>query len=194
MNKSKLVSRRNIILMLSLIAIIALSRPLISNVFADDNDEDENDDEGGELGTVAIGLFAFSTVNIIALYIFRFSKKFFSGEDEKNAERRKKIVIFYQKIRKPLNYIHYVSGLAALIVLFIHGIQLTSSDDFEIIIGWIVAGIYVLYILTGLVIWLKIKPFWSNNTSKKWLNRFHRSIIFFATVIIVHIIHVVVVD
>ena len=189
---SRLLSNKKIQITIFLLVFITVSSFYVTQVYADDDDEDD-DDFGKDLGNVAIGLFAFSTVNIIALYIFRISRKLL-GEDEKNLERKKKITNIYQKIRKPLKYIHYVSGLAAVTVLLIHGINLSSSDDFGIIIGWVTAGVYLLYVLTGLLIWLKVKPFWSSNKAKKILNKFHRSLILFLGVIIVHIVHVVVVD
>ena len=61
---------------------------------------------------MAIGFFAFGTLNIIALYIFKGSRKFL-GDEGKAGKTKKMFSSIFRKIRNPLKYIHYASeGIA----------------------------------------------------------------------------------
>ena len=197
MKRSLFLHRNRLVLHTSVLAIIILSSLIVTQVYADDDDEpkeeDDDDDFGKDLGPIAIGFFAFGTLNILALYIFRFSRKLL-GDEGKAGKTKKTITSIYKKIRKPLKYIHYVSEAIAFVLLLIHGISMTKSDDIGIILGWLTAIVYLSYALTGFIIWFRFKPVWSSKTAKKVLNRFHRSLILLLVVIVVHIIHIVAVD
>ncbi len=116
------------------------------------------------------------------------------GNEGKAGKTKKTISSIYRKIRKPLKYIHYGSEAIAFVLLLIHGIGMTKSDDIGIIIGWVTASVYISYALTGLIIWFRLKPVWSSKSAKKVLNRYHRSLILLLVVVVIHIIHIVLVD
>ncbi|GAJ10806.1 unnamed protein product, partial [marine sediment metagenome] len=108
---SKRIYNTKLLLFASIFTIIIFSSLFLTQVYADDDDEPEGEDDddfGKDLGPVAIGFFAFGNLNIIALYIFRFSRKLL-GDEGKAGKTKKTITSIYQKIRKPLKYIHYVS-------------------------------------------------------------------------------------
>ncbi len=197
MIRSKRIQKKKLLLFTSIFSIIVFSSLFLTQVYADDDDEpegeDDDDDFGKDLGPVAIGFFAFGILNIIALYIFRISRKLL-GDEGKAGKTKKTITSTYQKIRKPLKYIHYASESIAFVLLLIHGIGMTKSDDIGIILGWLTAVVYLSYALTGFIIWFRFKPVWSSKTAKKVLNRFHRSLILLLAVIVIHIIHIVAVD
>jgi len=174
------------------ISFILISVLLVSSLAIADEDED-NDDFAKNLGYIAIGLFVISVINIGILYVYRFSRKFFKEVSELNGIKET-TRNFYLKTRKPLNYVHYFVGLAAVSVLIIHGINLTLKNSETVIIGWIAAGVYIFYILTGLIIKLKIKPIWKSKKTIRILNKIHQSIILFISIIIIHIVHVLIVD
>lgn len=192
MMKHKLIHNKKLLLLTSIFILIIFSSLFLTQVHADDDEEDD-DDFGKDLGPIAIGFFAFGTLNIIALYIFKGSRKLL-GDEGKAGNTKKKISSIYQKIRKPLKYIHYASEGTAFVLFLIHGISLTRSDDIGIIIGWLTASVYITYALTGLIIWFRIKPVWSSKSAKKVLNRYHRSLIVLLLVVVIHIIHIVLVD
>ncbi len=193
MIKSKRIHNKKLLLIASLITIIIFSSLFLTQVYADDDDEEDDDDFGKDLGPIAIGFFAFGTLNIIALYIFKGSRKWL-GDEGKAVNTKKKISSIYRKIRSPLKYIHYASEGTAFVLFLIHGISLTKSDDIGIIIGWLTASVYISYALTGLIIWFRLKPVWSSKSAKKVLNRYHRSLILLLVVVVIHIVHIVLVD
>ncbi|MCK5142062.1 MAG: hypothetical protein KAQ70_07705, partial [Candidatus Heimdallarchaeota archaeon] len=142
MIKPKLIHNKKLLLFVSIFTIIIFSSLFLTQVYAeDDEDEDDDDDFGKDLGPIAIGFFAFGTLNIIALYIFKGSRKWL-GDEGKAANTKKRISSIYRKIRSPLKYIHYASEGIAFVLFLIHGISLTKSDDIGIIIGWLTASVY----------------------------------------------------
>ncbi|MHA1346072.1 MAG: hypothetical protein ACTSO3_06740 [Candidatus Heimdallarchaeaceae archaeon] len=187
------IHNKELLLFTSIIVIIIFSNLFITQVYADDDTEGDDDDFGKDFGPIAIGFFAFGTLNIIALYIFKGSRKFL-GDEGKAGKTKTTISSIYQKIRNPLKYIHYGSEGIGIVLFLIHGISLTRSDDIGIIIGWLTASVYISYALTGFIIWFKLRPVWSSKTAKKVLNKFHRSLILLLVVVVIHIIHIVLVD
>ena len=162
-------------------------------VIADEEAEEDGADFAKDLGIVAIALFIISVINVGILYLYRLSRKFIT-EKSSVSGIKETTRDFYLKTRKPLNFIHYFIGLAAVTVLVIHGIKLTQKDDETVILGWITAGVYIFYILTGLILKLKIKPIWNSKKIVRILNKIHRSMIFFFGIIITHIVHVLIAD
>ncbi len=193
MLESKRIHNKKLLLFVSIFTIIISSSLFLTQVYADDDPEGDDDGFGKDLGPIAIGFFAFGTLNILALYIFKGSRKLL-GDEGKAGQTKKKISSIYQKIRKPLKYIHYGSEGIGFVLFLIHGISLTKSDDIGIIIGWLTASVYISYALTGLIIWFRVKLVWSNKTAKKVLNKYHRSLIVLLVVVVIHIIHIVLVD
>ncbi len=184
-----------ITLFLLLIMILVISN-VTGNVLADDDDEDdeEDDDEdlASDLGWASVGLLAVSSIYIFLYQGFKITRKF---SDEGNFARTKENYRkFFLAIRKPFLYIHYISGFAALVVLLIHGALLTKQDIEDVAVGWASGAIYIFYILTGIILWWKIKPFWSSKKARKVLLWTHRSLILFALGIIIHIVHVAIAD
>ena len=176
----------------SFIFILFFTSILLVNANGEEEDED-GDDFAKDLGIVAIALFVASVVNVGILYLYKLSRKFITEESSAygiNEATRN----FYLKTRKPLNFIHYFIGLAAVTVLFIHGIKLTQKDDETVILGWITAGVYIFYILTGLILKLKIKPIWNSKKIVRILSKIHRSMILFIGIILTHIVHVLIAD
>ncbi|MHA2309492.1 MAG: hypothetical protein ACXABJ_09465, partial [Candidatus Heimdallarchaeaceae archaeon] len=75
-----------------------------------------------------------------------------------------------------------------------HGIYLSTKDETLVAIGWVTAAFYIFYVLSGIIIWLKIKPFWNFKKAMKIMNKIHRSVILFSSIVIIHIIHVILAD
>lgn len=189
-------SRLLFVLLVLFVTILIIQNSVISVTADDEDEEDEDDDEFEDLSEnlawASVGLFAISSMYVFFYQTFRITRKFSdegSMSDFKNSYRT-----FFLKIRKPLLYIHYITGLAALVTLLIHGILLTNGDDEPIAVGWATAAIYIVYILTGIILWLKVKPFWSWKKVRKALIYIHRSLFLFAIVIIIHIVHVAIAD
>lgn len=203
MKSSKLmiqqIGKRNlnsIVLLIAFFITFLLVQNMIVNVTADDDEDDNGDDEfedlSSSLGWASVGLFVISSLYIVFYQTFRISRKF---SDEGNfASLKENIRVVFLKIRKPFLYTHYFAGFFALVTLLIHGILLTRADEEPVAVGWATGAIYIFYILTGIILWLKIKPFWSWKKIRKSLLYVHRSLLLFAIVIIIHIVHLAISD
>ena len=53
------------------------------------------------------------------------------------------------------------------------------------------AAIFLFYIVTGVIIKLKLKPLWTSKRARKVLNTLHRILLFFLAIIAVHIVHII---
>ncbi|MFW9852964.1 MAG: hypothetical protein ACFFDS_08475 [Candidatus Thorarchaeota archaeon] len=184
------LNKKQKIFLTSLIFILVLT---INPLVVADDEVENGDDFAKDLGIIAIGFFVVSVVNVGILYFYRFSRKFFT-EDSGSNRIKETTRNFYLKTRKPLNFVHYFIGLAAVTVLVIHGVKLTQKENETVVLGWITAGVYVFYILTGLILKLKLKPIWNSKKIVRILNKIHRSMIVFIGIIITHIVHVLIAD
>ena len=164
----------------------------------DENSEDDGigligEDLAKDIGPIAIALFGAGMLNVFVLYIYKLSRRFLKEEGIsgkiKNFTRETHL-----KSRKPLNYLHYLLTLSATTIIILHGIEFMRKDDEVGIFGWISVGIFLLYIISGLIIKLKLKPFWTSRTTKNVLNKLHRSLLIFFVVIIIHAVHITLAD
>ncbi len=183
-------SKKLLIVLLLLVISLVVIQFSITNVTADDDDEGDDDDENdlaNSLGWAAVGLLVVSSIYIFFYQSFRLTRKLSS--EGKLSGFKNFVANVFRAIRKPLLYIHYFSGLAALGVLIAHGILLTRGDT-AAAIGWASAGIYIFYIFTVLLLWFKIVA--PGKTKKLWkaVLYVHRSLLLFAAIIAIHIIHV----
>jgi hypothetical protein len=179
-------------LVLVLVILLVSSTSIVAD---DDDDDDEDDDElediSKSLGWASVGLFAVSIIYIVLYQTFKLTRRI--SDESRLINFKTNYGTFFRKIRKPFLYIHYISGLLALGVLLVHGIILTK-DDTEAVIGWVTAGVYIFYILTGLVLWFKIIP--PKRKPKFWkaVLYIHRSLLLFVIIIVIHIIHLAIAD
>ncbi len=174
-------------LLLGLVVLISILLISSSSVSAEDDDEDDDDEDlSKSLGWAAVGLFAVSSFFIAVDQTYRLTRRL--SKEGKQGERRKAITNIYLKVRKPLLYTHYFAGLAALVVLLIHGVMLTK-DDTEAVIGWVTAGVYIFYIFTGILLWFKIISAKRRPKFRKAVLWVHRSLLIFAIIIAIHIVH-----
>lgn len=179
-------------ILLGLVVLITILLITSSSVLAEDEeDEDDGDDDDDEdlsksLGWAAVGLFAVSSIFIAFDQTYRLTRRL--SKEGKQGERRKAITNVFLKVRKPLLYTHYFAGFAALVVLLIHGVMLTK-DDTEAVIGWVTAGVYIFYIFTGILLWFKIISSKRHPKLRKVVLWIHRSLLIFAIIIAIHIVH-----
>jgi len=169
-------------------------------VQADDDDDDDDDgigfidgDTAKDIGYVAIGLFSAGMLNIVILYAFKISRKLLS-EEGVSGKVRNFTRETYLKTRKPLNWLHYISTFSATTIIFLHGLRFLNKEDEVGVYGWVATGIFMLYIVTGIIIKLKIKPFWLSKTARKVINFLHRNLAIIIGVIVVHVIHLLLAD
>ena len=180
---------------LSLLLIFIFSATLS---YADDDDDDDDNgwlggDEAKDIGYVSMGLFAAGMLNVIVLYVFKFTRKFLDDEGRRGKvkESTKK---FYIKTRKPLNWFHYLATTAATTIVILHGIRFINKEEEVGIFGWIATGLFLLYIVTGIIIKLKIKPIQQSKIARRVLNIIHRNLVIFLAVVVLHIVHFLIAD
>ncbi len=187
-------SLRFISLILVLFVIFLVLQNSITNVHAEDDDDEDEDfeDVSKDLGWTALGLLAVNSIYVLFSKVFRITRKF--SDEGDFAAVKSKTRTAYLKVRKPLQIIHGISGLGALVVLLIHGIILTDGDSEAVGLGWASAAIFIFYILTGIILMLKLKPFWTLKKVRKTLLFLHRSLILLVLIFILHIVHIVISD
>lgn len=192
---NKIRQGRTLLLLLLIIGLFILLTNNLT-IDADDDDEDDEDDDDFEdisknLGWASVGLFAVSAIYIVLYQFFRLTRRI--TEESKLYNFKSNYSNFFRTIRKPLLYTHYLAGLAALGILLAHGILL-ADDDTEAVIGWVTAGIYIFYIITGVLLWFKIIHPKRNKKFRKVVLYVHRSMLVFAIAIVIHIVHLAIAD
>ena len=188
---SYIVKRLFLLGLAVLITVLLITASSVSADDDDDHDDDDDEDLSKDLGWASVGLFAISSVFIAFDQIYRLTRRL--SKEGKQGERRRAITNVYLKVRKPLLYTHYFAGFAALVVLLIHGVMLTK-DDTEAVIGWVTAGVYISYILTGILLWFKIISHKRRPKFRKAVLWIHRSLLIFAIIIAIHIVHLAFAD
>jgi magnesium-transporting ATPase (P-type) len=194
---SKYPSRKKIWQILFFVAVLSLTILLLISVSvsADDDEDDEEDDDNEDLssslGWASVGLFVVSAIYIVFYQSFKLTRRI--SEESRLANLKTNYGNFFRKIRKPFLYIHYISGLLALGVLIVHGILLTDNDT-SALIGWVTAGVYIFYILTGIVLWFKIISPKKTPKLRKAVLYIHRSLILYVLIVVIHIIHLAISD
>lgn len=198
--KTKFKQRKSKFLYLLFFSLLSISL-ILALSYTQAKDDDDNDDGIGligddlakDIGTIAIGLFAAGMLNVIVLFVYKFTRKFLNDEG-KTGKIKSVTREVYLKTRKPLNYLHYLLTLAATTIIILHGIEFIKKEQEVGIFGWVAVAIFLFFILTGAIIKLKIKPLWTSKRGRKILNKLHRSLLIFLAVIAVHIIHVLLTD
>ncbi|MGC9781600.1 MAG: hypothetical protein HZR80_20340 [Candidatus Heimdallarchaeota archaeon] len=111
--KRKNTIKQIIILVIVLFVVLLVAQNSLKQVSADD-DKDDDEDLSKGLGWAAVGLFAVSSVYIAFYQTYHLTRRL--SKEGRKGEIRKSIGNVFLKVRKPLLYTHYFSGLAALIV------------------------------------------------------------------------------
>ncbi len=197
--KTKFNQRKNKFLYLLFFSLLSISLILaLSYTQAKDDDDDEGigligGDLAKDIGLIAIGLFAAGLINVLVLYIYKFTRKFLNDEGKtgkiKSVTRK-----VYLKTRKPLNYLHYLLPLAATTIIILHGVEFIKKEQEVGIFGWVAVAIFLFFILTGTIIKLRIKPLWTSKRARKILRKLHGNPLIILAVIAVHIVHVLLAD
>lgn len=189
--------RATIIIFFSLLIIFSAS---VYKISADDDEEEDDNgigfidsDTAEDIGYISIGLFAAGMLNVIVLYIFKFTRKFLDDEG-KSGKVKNFTKEFYMKTREPLNWLHYLSTLAATTIIILHGLRFLNKEEEMGIIGWVTTGLFLLYIITGIIIKIRIKPIWSRKVARKTLNILHKNLIIFMGIVVLHLAHFLIAD
>ena len=160
----------------------------VSFITAEDGEEGD-DDSGGDLGVAAIALFSIGALYVIIFQIFLLSTKL-PKDQERYVKFKKGMMEFHKKIRKPLSLLHYFAGIAALIILIIHGNALIDKGEDRAIYGIITASFLAFFVISGAIIKLLKGKSQVSKTLKKVLFKVHTNIIVFLIVVAIHLVHI----
>jgi len=189
--------RKNKFLYLLFFSLLSISLVLAPSYIQADDDDDGigliGDDLAKDIGLIAIGLFAVGMINVVVLYVYKFTRKFLNDEG-KTGKIRSVTRKVYLKTRKPLNYLHYLLPLAATTIIILHGVEFIKKEQEVGIFGWVAVAIFLFFILTGAIIKLRIKPLWTSKRARKTLIKLHGNPLIFLAVIAVHIVHILLAD
>lgn len=183
---------RNAIIVL--LFVIFLTQ-VISPSIAQEEDGDDGDDGGiaSSFGWAAVGLFGASILYVIFYHGFKISRKILPDND-RFKRLRDFIRDVFIKVRKPLLFLHYFAGITALIILFTHGIALMGFEAGTTIIGWIIAYIYLFYVISGILIKTLFKKVKKAIKLKLFLIKVHNNLIILVIIGLIHIAHLAIAD
>ena len=184
------------LIIFSIFALAVNSQSVIQYTTQEDEDDDDDGDDDGDdlskaLGLTAIILFGVVVSKALIFFIYKYTRKL-PDTKESNITFKKNMKIFFMKTRKPLQWIHYIAGSTALILLFIHGFLLRTKSLPRTINGILTAIILTFYVSTGLI--TKFKLFKNSKNFKKIIMKIHRNFPFFIFIIIFHLIHLTLED
>jgi hypothetical protein len=170
-----------------------------TQVFAQEDDGDEGDDDKEDLGKIfgLIGIVLLGTglLKLIPIYGSRIERKYVKKHPEKNNKRY--FIRLQKKMRKPLKYLHYYCMTLSFPLLLFHGITFFNDWNVERIIGRITFSFHALFMIAGLFLWQKWNIFKDPAKKKKfrrYLYKFHRSLISLLIVFTLHFLHIILVD
>ncbi len=86
--------------------------------------------------------------------------------------------------RRPLFYLHLSTNIIATGLGIVHGLSVEVEKLMMVVSGTIAVLIMAILSISGLIMWKKFWPFWSNRESKKLINAIHRQWLFSALLII----------
>lgn len=155
----------------------------------EEDEEDDDDDKAEDLGVAAFGLFAISLIYPFFFQIMRVTLKL-NKEKERNTKFKKGYLKFFNVVRKPLQWSHYLAGMVGIVLLSIHGIGLLSEDDGQAVLGIITGVLLAFYVLSGIIIKVVLVKVRRARKLKKILFYIHRSAILILIVLGIHIAHV----
>lgn len=147
------------------------------------------DDDVKNLGVAAFGLFAISLMYVFFFQIMRLTLKL-NKEKERNVKFKEGYMKFFKVVRKPLQWVHYLAGGTAIVLLAIHGIGMLPEDNEQAVLGIVTGSFLAFYILTGLIIKVVLAKAKRAKKLKKYLFFIHRSLILIFIVLAIHIAHV----
>lgn len=159
--------------------------------FAEDDEDDEDDDEdrAKNLGVAAFGLFGISLIYVLLFQIMRLTMKL-NKDKERNVKFKEGYLKFFKVVRKPLQWVHYLTGGTAIVLLAIHGLGMLPEDNTQAVLGIITGSFLAFYALTGVIIKVVLARAKRAKKLKKYLLIIHRSIILIFIVLAIHIAHV----
>jgi hypothetical protein len=142
----------------------------------DEEDEGDEDDKGKSMGTAAFGLFGISLIYPFFFQIQRVTMKL-----NKKKERNIKIKQGYQKflkvVRKPLQWIHYLTALAAIVLFSLHGASMLPEDNEQAVLGIISGSLLLFYAFTGILLKLILPKIKNATKFRKVMFAIHTSFI-----------------
>ncbi len=175
-----------IIVVFSIFLLISASLMKLSTA---EEDEEDDDDKTKNLGVAAFGLFGISLIYVFFFQIMRLVMKL-NKEKERNAKIKDSYMKFFKVVRKPLQWLHYLAGGTAIILLGIHGLGMLPEDNEKAVLGIITGSFLAFYVLTGIFIKLILPKMKRAKNIRKYLFFIHRSLLLVIIVFGIHLAHV----
>ena len=147
------------------------------------------DDDAKDMGVAAFGLFGISLIYVFFFQIMRLTLKL-NKDKERNVKFKEGYMKFFNAVRKPLQWIHYLAGTTGIILIGIHGIGMLPEDNSQAVLGIITGAFLAFYVLSGLMIKVVLPKVKKARKLKKFLFFIHRSAIPILVVLAIHIAHV----
>jgi hypothetical protein len=91
--------------------------------------------------------------------------------------------------RKPLFYLHLSVNIIATILGLIHGLSVELEKPMMLVTGFLGVIVMATLSISGLIMWKKFWPFWSNRESKLLISAVHRQWLFSAMLVVIIYAH-----
>lgn len=135
-----------------------------------------NGDQAKELGYTAIYLLILGLIYIVSKRSYIFIKKYVDKKKHPVfIENSKKA---YMTTRKPFFYIHLTTNVSATMIGLIHGLSVEAEKFMMVLTGFLSFFLMAILSTSGLIIWKKFSPFWTNREFKKIISLVHRQWLF----------------
>ena len=144
---------------------------------------------GKGLGEVTAGLLVLGFSYVIFNRSYVLIRKYVPKES--NPDLIKQIQEFYVQYRKPIFYLHVSINTLAIFVAIIHGLLVLIRNEFQADLGWLAVIIMIASSVSGLIMWLKIRPLWDSKDIRAIVRASHRQWIFTTLLVVVLFFHVI---
>lgn len=144
---------------------------------------------GKVLGEVTAGLLVIGFSYVILNRSYVIIRKYIPKEE--NPDLIRQVQDFYAQYRQPIFYVHVSINTLAIFIAIVHGSLVLIRNPLQADLGWLAVIVMIASSISGLVMWLKIRPIWGNKDVRAVIRASHRQWAFTIILIVVLFFHVI---
>ncbi len=145
------------------------------HVLADDDGgfgrEGESGEFGKDLGSLAVAMLVLGGGYVVLRRGYVLAKKLKLTEHEQYGDLIKET---YKSLRGPMMIGHLITNILATVFGALHGLSMNEYTQLTYYSGWLAVLAMLILSVSGLIIYLKFKPFWKYRESRTFIRFLHR--------------------
>ena len=145
-------------------------------------------EEGEGLAGIAITLLLISFAFPVLRRGTILSRRYVSDEDF--SELKRSIQEFYKALRKPLFYVHVIANGGVITFGLLHALTVEMENNFRVTTGMLALGTLLILSVSGLIMWLRMRPLWEFKEARKAVRWFHSQWILTGFILLFLFLHV----